>query len=143
MLTNKSMSSITLSQPQTGAAISARWIINPRADLLIFIGGTLASYFYILLYVRFGVPMMPVLYWIWSVGFDGTHVFGTVTRTYLDREERQKRRRLLFGSLIFFFTLGPVLVLLDYTPVLVMIVATWAYYHVVRQHYGFMVLYKK
>ena len=25
---------------------------------------------------------------------------------------------------------------------LAMIVAVWAYYHVIRQHYGFMVLYK-
>jgi hypothetical protein len=49
---------------------------------------------------------------------------------------------LFFGSLAFFFSLGPALVLAGWTPVLVLIVAVWAYYHVVRQHYGFMVLYK-
>jgi hypothetical protein len=49
---------------------------------------------------------------------------------------------LFFGSLAFFFSLGPALVLIGWMPVLVMIVAVWAYYHVIRQHYGFMVLYK-
>jgi hypothetical protein len=136
------MSSLPLTQSHSFPTFSLRWIIGPRADLLLFIGGALASYLYIGLHVGLGVPML-VLYWIWSVGFDGTHIFGTVSRTYLDREERRQRGRLLFGSLIFFFSLGPTLVLLDLTPLLVLIVATWAYYHVIRQHYGFMVLYKK
>jgi hypothetical protein len=135
------MSTLALTR-DTGGSLSLGWIINARADLLIFIGGTLASYLLIGLHVGLGVPML-FLYWIWSVGFDGTHVFGTVSRTYLDTEERRERGRLLYGSLIFFFSFGPALVLLGLTPLLILIVATWAYYHVVRQHYGFMVLYKK
>ena len=34
------------------------------------------------------------------------------------------------------------MVLLGWTLGLVILVAIWAYYHVIRQHYGFMVLYK-
>src|SRR5581483_4047662 len=45
-------------------------------------------------------------------------------------------------SAAFFFALGPALVLAGGKGLLAMIVAVWAYYHVIRQHYGFMVLYK-
>jgi hypothetical protein len=76
------------------------------------------------------------------VGFDGTHIFGTASRTYFDTEARRSDRVLLFGSAAFFFSLGPALVLAGAKALLAMIVAVWAYYHVVRQHYGFMVLYK-
>jgi hypothetical protein len=77
------------------------------------------------------------------VGFDGTHIFGTASRTFFDSEARHTRRTLLlFGSAAFFFALGPALVLMGGKAVLAMIVAVWAYYHVVRQHYGIMVLYK-
>lgn len=99
------------------------------------------GYAYLLLYVALHVPI-SFLWWFWSVGFDGTHIFGMASRTFFDSEARHTRRALLFGSAAFFFTLGPVLVLAGGKALLAMIVAVWAYYHVVRQHYGFMVLYK-
>jgi len=134
------MSSIAIKIPQP-PRLSARWIVNARADWFWFIGSALISYCYIFLNVVAGVPL-PLLMWIWSVGFDGTHIFGMASRTYFDKQERVERKRLLFGSLIFFFSLGPVLVLVGLKLLLIMIVAVWAYYHVIRQHYGFMVLYK-
>lgn len=135
------MSSISLTEPQK-ADFSKNWIISANTDLLLFIGSALAGYAFIFLNIGLGVSSI-VLFWIWSVGFDGTHVFGTVSRTYLDKNERQQRGRLLFGSLIFFFSFGPALVLIGRTDLFILILATWAYYHVVRQHYGFMILYKK
>lgn len=129
-------------QLQPLPVINARWIIDRRHDLLLFIGSALLGYLFIGLNIGLGVPML-ILFWIWSVGFDGPHVFGTVSRTYLDREERRNRGLLLFGSLVFFFSFGPILILLGLKPLFVLILATWAYFHVVRQHYGFMVLYKK
>ena len=44
--------------------------------------------------------------------------------------------------LAFFFALGPAMVLLGAKGWLALLVGVWAYYHVVRQHYGFLVLYK-
>src|SRR2546429_3515876 len=38
---------------------------------------------------------------------------------------------------------GPTLVLLGFGFTFFFIAALWAYYHLVKQHYGFMVLYKK
>ena len=49
---------------------------------------------------------------------------------------------LLFGSALFFFSLGPLMVLAGWKGWLALLVGVWAYYHVVKQHYGFMVLYK-
>src|SRR5438552_10091351 len=106
-------SSIAFTRTDTGSAFSLRWIIDAKSDLLFFIGGALVSYLYIGLHVGLGVPML-VLFWVWSVGFDGTHIFGTVSRTYLDREERHQRGRLIFGSLMFLCSVGPALVLLGH-----------------------------
>jgi hypothetical protein len=118
-----------------------RWIINRNVDLALVIFSSVAGYLYLGLYLLLHIPI-TYLWWFWSVGFDGTHVFAMASRTFFDREARRQHRRLFFGSLAFFFSLGPALVLLGWMPVLVGIIAIWAYYHVIRQHYGFMVLYK-
>jgi hypothetical protein len=117
------------------------WIIGRGVDLTWVIGSALAGYVYIVLNVILQVPI-TFLWWFWSIAFDGTHIFGTASRTFFDREARRKNRRLLFGSLAFFFTLGPTMVLAGLKSYLALLVGTWAYYHVIRQHYGFMVLYK-
>src|ERR1022692_521349 len=121
--------------------LAHRWIITRGIDLAFIIGSALAGYAYLVANVALHVPI-SLLWWFWSVGFDGTHIFGTASRTFFDSEARHSGRALLFGSAAFFFALGPVLVLLGGKAVLALIVAVWAYYHVVRQHYGFMVLYK-
>jgi hypothetical protein len=123
------------------APAKSRWIISRNVDLTLVIGSSLAGYIYLGLYSLLHIPI-SFLWWFWSVGFDGTHVFAMASRTYFDRQARRAHRGLFFGSLVFFFSLGPALVLLGWMSVLVMIVAVWAYYHVIRQHYGFMVLYK-
>ena len=127
--------------PPPAPRLAHRWIISRGIDLAFVIGSAGAGYAYLVANVALHVPI-SLLWWFWSVGFDGTHIFGTASRTFFDSEARHTRRALLFGSAAFFFALGPVLVLLGGKAVLAMIVAVWAYYHVVRQHYGFMVLYK-
>jgi hypothetical protein len=82
------------------------------------------------------------LWWIWSIGFDGTHIFATASRTFFRSGSARGERRLFYGSLAVFFALGPAMVLLGWKGLLALLVGVWAYYHVIRQHYGFMVLYK-
>ncbi len=117
------------------------WIISRRIDLSLVIGASLAGYVYLALFTLLHVPS-SFLWWFWSLGFDGTHIFGTASRTFFDREERSRHPRLLFGSLAFFFLLGPAMVLAGWRGYLALLVAVWAYYHVMRQHYGFLILYK-
>src|SRR6516165_7940811 len=93
---------------QPVALPQSRWIIGRRVDLSFIIGSGLAGYVYLLLYTVLHVPI-TFLWWFWSLAFDGTHIFGTASRTFFDREARTRSRRLLFGSLLFFFLLGPVM----------------------------------
>src|SRR6266436_7501223 len=123
------------------AAISLRWIISGRDDLVWFIGSVASSYALLILYVTGIVPLLPLVA-AWAILIDAPHVFGTFSRTYFDRTERRNRARLLWGSLLFFLV-GPALVMLGAGFLFFFIAALWAYYHLVKQHYGFMVLYKK
>ncbi|HEV7902725.1 MAG TPA: hypothetical protein VGO96_02700 [Pyrinomonadaceae bacterium] len=123
------------------SAVSVRWIISARDDLLWFIGSVVSSYALFALYVGGIVPLVPMVA-AWAILIDAPHVFGTFSRTYFDREERQARKRLLWGSLAF-FAVGPLLVWFGLGLVFFFLAALWAYYHLVKQHYGFMVLYKK
>lgn len=130
---------MTAAQPVS--RIESPWIIGRRVDLSLIIGGSLAGYLYLLLFTVAHLPF-SFLWWFWSLGFDGTHIFGTASRTFFDREARARQSRLLFGSLAFFFLIGPAMALAGWRGYLALLVAIWAYYHVMRQHYGFLVLYK-
>jgi len=121
--------------------LRSRWIISRNLDLSLIIGSSLAGYVYLLLFTVLDVPV-TWLWWFWSVGFDGTHIFGTASRTFFDREARARNPRLLYGSLLFFFAIGPAMVLAGAKGYLALFVGTWAYYHVMRQHYGFLVMYQ-
>jgi len=123
------------------SVLSVRWIINGREDLVWFIGSVASSYALFALYVGGILPLIPMVA-AWAILIDAPHVFGTFSRTYFDRSERKSRKRLLLGSLLF-FVVGPVLVLLGLGLPFFFGAALWAYYHLVKQHYGFMVLYKK
>src|SRR5216683_3593245 len=129
---------ITQAQPR---AISLRWIINAREDLVWFVGSVASSYALLGLYVTGVLPLIPMVAG-WAILIDAPHVFGTFSRTYFDASEWKTRKRLLLGSLLF-FAVGPTLVLLGLGFTFFFVAALWAYYHLVKQHYGFMVLYKK
>jgi hypothetical protein len=130
--------------------VATRWIITRKDDLIWFIGSVAASYALLLANLTMGVSV-AILIWIWALGFDGPHVFGTISRTYADREERRRRARLFYGSLALFL-IGPAMVMAGrarllgteaWGPAFFFFASMWAYYHLVKQHYGFMVLYKK
>jgi hypothetical protein len=122
-------------------AISLRWIISAREDLIWFVGSVASSYALLILYVTGILPLIPMVVG-WAILIDAPHVFGTFSRTYFDRTEWATRRRLMLGSLLF-FVVGPLMVLLGLGFTFFFLAALWAYYHLVKQHYGFMVLYKK
>jgi hypothetical protein len=119
------------------------WIVSGRADLLWFtVGGAASAYVFWALWRFTHVPLI-VLVAIWAVVFDETHGFATISRTYLDAQERQRRGRWLWWSLAFFVVVGPILILCHLGNVLELVTVLWAYYHVFKQHYGFMMMYKK
>jgi hypothetical protein len=89
-------------------AVSVRWIISARDDLVWLIGSVASSYLLLILYIKGILPLAPMVA-VWAILIDAPHVFGTFSRTYFDRTERQNRGRLLWGSLLF-FAVGPLMV---------------------------------
>lgn len=119
-----------------------------------FIGGALFGYAIFLMHAAMQLDMLTV-WFLWIMFIDTPHFFGTYSRTYFDKEEWQHRKRLYIGSLAWFLV-GPGMILFSYllfesgtdnyrVPYVIFIVFfnLWAYWHVVRQHYGIMALYKR
>lgn len=130
------------------------WIIDRRTDLVWFIGAALSGYFLWFLNAGLGWDMVAI-WFVWVTLVDTPHFFGTYSRTFLDKEEFARRRTLLLGSLGWFLV-GPAAIGISWVlfqagsasyelpwTLYMAFFGVWAYWHVVRQHYGFMALYKK
>ncbi|RYG30448.1 hypothetical protein EON81_24900, partial [bacterium] len=122
------------------------WIHSPKFDLAAIIGPPVVITAVVLL---FGdrlatITDMPVWLWIFLVlGIDVAHVYSSLFRTYLDREEFGKRRTLYLvvpvacwlGGIAVYALAGPIVFWSG--------VAYFAIYHFVRQQYGFLMLYRR
>jgi hypothetical protein len=127
-------------------AAPARWIVSAPYDITWFFGGAALSLLVLALYLA-GAPILA-LWWAWILFFDGPHIAAAFTRTYLDTGEWRTRRSALLSSLLA-FVVGPACLLLTLPlgspdPFLLFLAlsAFYGYYHVVRQHYGFLSLYR-
>src|SRR5437762_11010093 len=99
----------TIKVQTRASAISLRWIINAREDLIWFIGSVAASYALLILYVTGILSLVPMVAG-WAILIDAPHVFGTFSRTYFDASEWKTRKRLILGSLLL-FAVGAAMVL--------------------------------
>ena len=148
------MTDIALTPRTPARLFSYPWIFGPRTDFVVSIGGMLSGFALFFMFTALGWSVVLV-WFVWVVTLDTPHFFASYFRTYLDREERRQSRRLLIGSLGIFLV-GPALILLcaalyglgvaQYRAPWTMffnVVATWAYWHVMRQHYGIMRLYNR
>jgi len=131
-----STQSISLPRPLTA---TANWIISGREDLTWFIGPSLVSYAALALMAA-GFPLAP-LYLVWLLGIDGPHVVATVTRTYCDPAER-KRLGLWLWVVLPASLIGPLLVLAGAESFFYIFAISWLHYHIAKQHFGFVMLYK-
>lgn len=123
------------------------WIRRRSFDLVFFFGGALLALFALGVAVAFRSSIV-FLAWIWILMFDGPHMMALYTRTYLDPNARRERRPLLMGSLAVFL-IGPACLAVALAsrsdaPFLAFLglASIYGYYHVVRQHYGFIALYR-
>jgi hypothetical protein len=130
---------------------AARWIISAREDLLWIHGSVAAGLALLWLFATIS-PMTPLASLaqpallavvVWGVAFDGTHVLGTYARSYWAADAAS--RALLPGawswSLLF---IGPALAFwTDAFSSFLLGAYLWAYYHLVKQHWGFVALYRR
>lgn len=154
----------------TGASIAPRnqgWIISRNQDIIWLQGSVLAGL--ALLFLFFSIPglnsanysvahpaVLTLL--LWGVLLDGTHVFGTYARTYF-APDKQSRLGLPSNLSWAVIAVGPAIALVDYifcTPgpsligqagwifrYFLMAAYLWAFWHLIRQHYGIMILYRR
>ena len=136
------MSSATLSPQAAVLPVErppARWIISKHQDLTWFIGSSLVSYVALALFAV-GFPILPVqLVWFFLV--DGPHVASTVTRTYFDKAERSRLGWYLWLPLPLLL-IGPMMAMAGQAALFFLFAACWQQFHVVKQHFGFVMLYK-
>jgi len=141
--------------------LKSRWVFSKREDLIWVIFPTLVGFLIISLYylitdylkISENVTIL-VLYLSWALLFDGTHAFATYSRTYLDKEFFSQNKPLLLKSLLVFLV-GPIFILSFYFLnnnqneasisfiIFNRFAICYAYYHLIRQHWGFLVIYRK
>ncbi len=143
------------------------WILSRRDDLIWFQGSVVAGLGLLVFFLvaphlddanyAAGHPAVLAVF-LWGVLFDGTHVWGTYARTYFAPDEGSRAGlpgRWSWGLL----AIGPAIALLDWAlqamgrpqsagagwlfRVFLLGAYLWAYWHLVRQHYGFLMLYRK
>ncbi len=124
------------------------YIVSKRFDLTFIFGGATASLAVPFL-VMWNPGLLPILFWIWLLVFDGTHLWAAYSRTYIDRQFWRTNKPLLIASpLVFLLPLSAVVLQQlsgSMKPIEIFLVFAqgWAYYHLVRQHYGFVSLYDR
>ena len=124
------------------------WIVSKKYDLAFIFGGAAVSL--LVPFIAMQKPVfIPLMFWIWVWIFDGTHLYATLSSTYFDRQFWKNNRALLVWS--------PAVILLPLIAVafylrsgstrpiefFLLFAQAWAYYHLVRQHYGFISLYDR
>jgi len=113
------------------------WIISKGQDLVWFQGSVVAGL--ALLAFFLAVPSTGPLaltgLFLWGVLFDGTHVMGTHVRAGKQIDSRGWSLLLI----------GPAFAMGGHRPFswFLLFAYLWAYWHLVRQHYGFLALYRR
>lgn len=119
------------------------WIYSARIDLLFILAPPFAVTLLAMLLQAQLEQMAAMPAWLWLaliVGVDVTHVYSTVFRTYLDREELRKRQTLYLLAPLLAWVGGCLLYSMG-SMVFWRALAYFAVFHFVRQQYGFMMIY--
>ena len=151
------------------APTKSPWIISARQDLMWFQGSVLAGLLLLVLFLL--VPPLTdasylaaspavLLVFLWGALFDGPHVWGTYARTYFaPKGDDASRAGAPSPWALLILLLGPAVALADAalcaqgpSPLgqagwmfrgFMLFAYLWAYWHLVRQHYGFLTLYRR
>ncbi|MBS1721825.1 MAG: hypothetical protein JSS66_02335 [Armatimonadetes bacterium] len=126
--------------------VSTPWIFSPKFDLAAIIGPPVAVTAIVLVWGPKIATINETPPWLWILlvlGIDVAHVYSSLFRTYLDKEEFKRRRTLYLVAPTVSWLAG-ILVYVVWGPKLFWsLVAYFAIYHFVRQQYGFMMLYRR
>jgi hypothetical protein len=147
------------------ARAAGPWILSAAQDLLWFQGSVLAGLVLLALFrlipptAAAGSWAQPALLVLlaWGVLFDGTHVMGTWARSYLTPDPAS-RAGLPGRRWLVLLAVGPAIAVADHVAspaaaglraggplfaLFLLFALSWAYFHLVRQHWGFVGLYRR
>ena len=123
--------------------MKSNWLFNCKTDLFL-LGLPVWLCWIVFFLLPDSLNYIDVPLWVWVIfilGIDVSHVWSTIFRTYLDREEFSRHKLTL--------CLTPVIVLGTSFGVALLsfhwfwrILAYLAVFHFIKQQYGFMILYK-
>jgi hypothetical protein len=124
---------------------SQPWIASARFDSLYILSPALI----ITLIVIFLHPQLASLSdippWLWLIliiSVDVSHVYSTLFRTYLDKDEWQRHSKLFVLTPVLAWVIGCILYSIN-TMLFWRVLAYLAVFHFIRQHYGFMMIYAR
>ena len=128
---------------------SLRWIVSPAYDLTFFIGSCVLTFAFYGLYRvahNFGFFLrgdsILITYFLFTAFFDHPHIFQTFARTHADSAEFARRKTLYTWGLAGFIAVGFVFMALRWEGYLIVGAAIYGTWHIIRQHYGFLKIYK-
>jgi hypothetical protein len=131
----------TLSVPPTP------WIRDASFDGAWVFGGALAACAVCALALLHR-ELMPLIFWVWICTGDGPHMFATYVRTVLNPAARSAMRPLLLRSM-WALAIGPACLIVDAIVggeraflAFNGLAGTYGFIHIVRQHYGYLALYR-
>lgn len=127
----------------SASATPGAWLFSRRVDLAAFGGSFLLSFIALGVGLALGVDdATPAWAWIPAIILcDVAHVWATAFRTYLDPEERERRRALFVAVPIVGFAAASVLFAIGESTFW-RCLAYVAIFHFVRQQYGWVMLYR-
>lgn len=126
--------------------VATPWIYSAKFDLAAIIGPPIAITLLVLAFGTKWVAITETPTWLWILlvlGIDVAHVYSSLFRTYLDREEFSRRRALYLIVPVASWALGVVVYAVAGPTAFWSGIAYFAIYHFVRQQYGFLMLYRR
>ncbi|HJL14833.1 MAG TPA: hypothetical protein RMH99_04205 [Sandaracinaceae bacterium LLY-WYZ-13_1] len=130
--------------------LRARWLVSARYDLTFFVGSCVVTWLFLGLYHGLGSlgfepkgESILVVYFLYTALFDHPHIFQTFSRTHGDPAERRRNRALHTFGLVAFVAVGLYLNAIGWWREVIVFAAIYGSWHIVRQHWGLLNVYKK
>lgn len=121
------------------------WLHSAHFDLAFILGPAFVVTAVVVALQPWWQRLDAVPSWLWVllvIGVDVSHVYSTLFRTYLDRDELAARRSLYYGVPLLLWATGVLLYSFS-SEVFWRVLAYLAVFHFMRQQYGFMMMYAR
>ncbi|HLO98712.1 MAG TPA: hypothetical protein VK171_08980 [Fimbriimonas sp.] len=126
--------------------VKTPWIHSPKFDLAAIIAPSLVVTAIAVIFQKQLIGLSEAPLWLWILlvlGIDVAHVYSSLFRTYFDKGEFEKRKRLYIIAPVASWVVGVAVYAFWGGETFWMLVAYFAIYHFVRQQYGFMMLFRR